>query len=59
MWAAVVAGVIFGVVLGAFEGGMATLESPEPGREPSQTARPVRDMPDLTRSEDARDSAES
>jgi hypothetical protein len=51
MWAALVAGLIFGLVLGAFEGGMAALESPEPGHEPSQTTHPVRDVPELTRSE--------
>jgi hypothetical protein len=59
MWAAVVAGVIFGFALGAFEGGMATLESPEPGREPSEISRPVRDVPELTGSEKGRDPAGS
>jgi hypothetical protein len=51
MWGSIVAGVLFGVVLGAFEAGMASLESPQPGREPAQAERPVRDVSELTETE--------
>lgn len=51
MWASIVAGTIFGFVLGAFEGGMSALESPQPGREPFQVEHPVRDASDLTQKE--------
>jgi hypothetical protein len=37
MWLAVVAGVVAGSILGWFVGGMATLDFPEPGQEPSDS----------------------
>jgi hypothetical protein len=51
MWASIVGGTIFGFILGAFEGGMSALESPQPGREPSQVEHPLRDVSDLTQRE--------
>lgn len=51
MWASIVAGVIFGFALGAFAGGMSSLESPQPGREPLQADHPVRDVAGLTATE--------
>jgi hypothetical protein len=43
--ACAIAGVIGLGGLGAFWGGMAGLESPDPGREPSQTDRPLSEPP--------------
>ena len=48
MWASIVAGLIFGLLLGAFEGGMSSLESPQPGREPLEADHAVRDVEGLT-----------
>lgn len=42
---------IFGGMVGALIGGYASLESPDPGREPSDTERPIADQPGLTREE--------
>lgn len=42
---------IFGGMVGALIGGYASLESPDPGREPSDTERPITDRPGLTREE--------
>jgi hypothetical protein len=50
-WATVVGCVIFGSVMGALVGGYGSLESPNPGHEPSDTARPIHDRPELTRDE--------
>ena len=36
---------IFGGMVGALIGGYASLESPDPGREPSDTERPIADQP--------------
>jgi len=47
----VVACSIFGGMVGALIGGYASLEPPDPGREPSDTERPITDQPDLTREE--------
>jgi hypothetical protein len=47
MWVVVIGCVIFLMILGAFVGGMSGLESPDPGREPSEVAEPLAD-PDLT-----------
>ena len=51
VWAVALAAVIAGMILGAFWGGMASLESPDPGAEPSETAHPFRDVPSLTHEE--------
>ncbi len=41
----------FGGLVGALIGGYASLESPNPGREPSDTERPIVDRPGLVREE--------
>jgi hypothetical protein len=41
MWVVVLACTIFLGMLGAFIGGLAGLESPDPGREPTQTDEPL------------------
>lgn len=46
-----VAAAIFAGGIGALIGGYASLESPDPGDEPSDTERPIADRPDLTREE--------
>jgi hypothetical protein len=51
------AGAVAGGGLGMFVGGMTGLESPEPGREPSRTNRPVIDIPELTEVEPTRRAA--
>jgi ribose/xylose/arabinose/galactoside ABC-type transport system permease subunit len=51
LWATLLGCVIFGGAIGALVGGYGSLESPRPGREPSDTARPIRDRPELTRDE--------
>ena len=43
-----VAGAVAGGLLGTFIGGMTGLESPAPGREPSETDRPILDVPEPT-----------
>ena len=48
MWAVVAACGIFLGVLGAFVGGLAGLESPDPGREPMQVDDPLREPEGLT-----------
>jgi hypothetical protein len=50
-WAATVAGTIFVTAVTLLLAGYASLESPDPGAEPSQDARPVADRSDLTRVE--------
>jgi hypothetical protein len=47
----VVGCVVFGGVIGALIGGYGSLESPNPGQEPSDTARPIHDRHELTRDE--------
>jgi hypothetical protein len=49
--ASALAGAIFGVIVGSLIGGYSTLESPDPGSEPSDTERPLADRPQLTRDE--------
>jgi hypothetical protein len=52
-------GAIIGLVVGAFfvsgfgalVGGYGSLESPQPGEEPSQTEHPVTDVPEMTTEE--------
>ena len=51
-WGAVVGGCIFGVGIGMLVLGFSALESPDPGEEPSDTVRPVKDRAELTREED-------
>jgi hypothetical protein len=51
---AMLAGVIGIGGLGAFWGVLAGLESPDPGREPGDVERPVRDVPELTSEEHGR-----
>jgi hypothetical protein len=41
MWGALVGCLIFFGILGAFIGGLAGLESPDPGREPTQADEPL------------------
>lgn len=48
---AFVACVIFGMAVGALVGGYSSLESPDPGDEPSDTQHPVTGRPELTRVE--------
>jgi gas vesicle protein len=43
-----VAWVLFGSGIGTLVGGYSSLESPQPGNEPSEVERPIRDRPDLT-----------
>jgi hypothetical protein len=50
-WMALVACVVAGIGIGMFVGGLSRLESPQPGREPSQVERPVLDEPRLTKTE--------
>ena len=44
-------GGFFAACLGALVGGYGSLESPQPGEEPSQTDRPVADVPEMTTEE--------
>ncbi len=48
MWAVAGGCAIFLGILGAFIGGMSGLESPDPGREPSQVGEPLEEPRDLT-----------
>jgi hypothetical protein len=43
-----IAGAIAGAMFGTFTGGMTALESPDPGREPTEVDRPIVDVPELT-----------
>jgi hypothetical protein len=43
MWAVIIAAAVFAGTIGAFLGGMASLESPDPGLEPSQFDDPLKD----------------
>jgi hypothetical protein len=51
MWVAFLGAGFFGGVVGAIAGGMSSLESPDPGREPSQFSEPVSEPGGLTRPE--------
>jgi hypothetical protein len=42
---------VFGVGVGMLTAGYSSLESPDPGAEPSDTVQPVRDRPDAVREE--------
>jgi hypothetical protein len=46
-----VGAVIAGTILALLWGGYSSLESPDPGREPSDTRRPLADREDLVREE--------
>jgi hypothetical protein len=46
-----IGGAVAGTLLALLWGGYSSLESPDPGREPSDTQRPVADRPELTREE--------
>lgn len=50
-WMAIVASVIFGTFVSVLLGGYSSLESPDPGAEPSDTMRPMQDRPEPTRQE--------
>ena len=45
------AGAIFGVGLAMLISGYSSLESPDPGKEPSDTQRPITDRPEPVREE--------
>lgn len=47
----IIASAIFGLGVGMLVAGYSSLESPDPGAEPSDTARPVADRPELVREE--------
>jgi outer membrane lipoprotein SlyB len=51
VWAVAIAGAVAGGLLGAFWGGMASLDSPDPGHEPAETAHPLRDVESLSHEE--------
>src|SRR5919106_4020825 len=51
VWAVALAVSVAGALLGAFWGGMSSLESPDPGAEPSETEHPIRDVSPLTHEE--------
>jgi hypothetical protein len=48
---AALAGGLFGVILGLLVLGYSSLESPNPGDEPSDTERPIADRPEAIREE--------
>jgi hypothetical protein len=50
-WMATVACAVAGIGVGSFVGGLSRLESPRPGAEPTEVARPVLDEPNLTKDE--------
>jgi hypothetical protein len=47
----ILAATVFGVGVGMLVAGYSSLESPDPGAEPSDTARPVADRPEAVREE--------
>ena len=49
--ASAIAGSIFGLAVGMLVAGYSALESPDPGKEPSDTERPIVDRPEATREE--------
>jgi len=52
IWLAVIAAAIFFGAVGALVGGMSSLESPDPGAEPSQFDDPVHEPAGLTQTEE-------
>lgn len=51
VWTAALAGVVFGFAVGMLVLGYSSLESPDPGAEPSDTDRPIADRPENVREE--------
>jgi hypothetical protein len=49
--AAILASVVFGLGVGMLVAGYSSLESPDSGHEPSDTAMPVSDRPEVVREE--------
>jgi hypothetical protein len=49
----ILASTVFGLGVGMLVAGYSSLESPDPGAEPSDTARPVADRPEVVREEHA------
>jgi hypothetical protein len=47
----IIAAGVFGLGIGMLIAGYSSLESPDPGAEPSDTARPVADRPEAVREE--------
>jgi hypothetical protein len=50
-WIALVGCAVFATFVGALLAGYSSLESPDPGEEPSDTRSPLIDRPELTREE--------
>ena len=51
IFAAILGSAVFGLGVGLLVAGYSSLESPDPGAEPSDTARPVADRPEVVREE--------
>ena len=51
IWTAALAGALFGFIVGMLVLGYSSLESPDPGEEPSDTSRPIADRPEAIREE--------
>jgi drug/metabolite transporter (DMT)-like permease len=49
--ASILASAVFGLGVGMLVAGYSSLESPDPGAEPSDTARPIADRPEAVREE--------
>lgn len=47
----IIAAGVFGLSVGMLIAGYSSLESPDPGTEPSDTARPIADRPEAVREE--------
>jgi ribose/xylose/arabinose/galactoside ABC-type transport system permease subunit len=50
-WLALVGCSVFATAMGAIVAGYSSLESPDPGAEPSDTESPILDRPEMTREE--------
>lgn len=57
IWASVLGAGIFGFAVGMLILGYSSLESPDAGSEPSDTARPIADRPEAVREERPQDSS--
>ena len=51
IWTAALSGLLFGFIVGMLTLGYSSLESPDPGEEPSDTPRPIADRPAAVREE--------
>ena len=51
----ILASAVFGLGVGMLVAGYSSLESPDPGAEPSDTARPIADRPEALREEHPND----